>query len=93
MGKGTTNKLASEISVYWKQSLAARNEWYFVEQILQIIDREKIKVLNRYRENHGEELITPEPTRYKDFQGQQHTEWIVDVPKPWVNLISKVGKS
>lgn len=88
----TTNKIASEISSYYKQSLSARNEWYFVEQILQIIDREKITVINRYRKNHGEPEITPEPQRYKGIE-QQHTEWIIDVPKPWKSLISKDGQS
>lgn len=86
------NKLASEIDAYYQESLAARNQWYFVERMLQLIDREKILVINRYREDHGEPLLIPEPQRYKNPH-MQHVGWIVDVPKPWTNLISKVGKS
>ena len=87
----TTNNLASEISVYWKQSQAARNEWYFVEQILQIIDREKIMVINRYRKNHDEPPLTPEPARYKGVN-QQHSQWIIDVPTSWNNVMDKLDE-
>jgi hypothetical protein len=92
MSKSTTNNLATEISAYWRTSLTANNEWFFVEQILQIIDREKIMVINRYRKNHDEPPLIPEPMRYKGVE-QQHTEWIIDVPKPWTNLISKLSNS
>ncbi len=84
------NELALEV-----QELLNRfgnDRWHTVEAVLQIIDREKVIVLNRYRKKHGEPELIPEPKRYKN--GNIHKgEWLIDVPKEWVNLISKVGKS
>ncbi len=87
-----TNNLAKEISAYYAESIGARNQWYFIERMLQLIDREKIVVLNRYRKQHDEPLLVPEPTRYPTTE-QRHIGWIIDVPKPWISLVSKDKQS
>lgn len=87
MSQSKTNLLASEIESYLIRY--GSNKWMLAEVFVQLVDREKILAINKERAKHGEPEIIPEPQRYK---GQQHT-WIIDVPKEWVNLVSKVGQS
>lgn len=84
------NELALEV-----QSLLevyGSDRWHTIEAVLQIIDREKIIVLNRYRKSHGEPELVPEPKRYKNGS-DRGSRWLIDVPKEWTSLVSKDGKS
>lgn len=89
MGRGKANTLAQEVHDLVKTY--PYHQWHVVEAILQIIDREKIMVINRYRKNHDEPELIPEPQRYKGIN-QEHTKWIVDVPKDWYSLTGKGGQ-
>ena len=87
MSQGKTNLLASEIEQYLTRF--GSNKWMLAEVFVQLCDREKILAINKERVKHGEPEIIPEPQRYKGRQGT----WIIDVPKEWINLVSKVGNS
>lgn len=54
--------------------------------IVQLIEREKIMVVNRYRKNHGEPLIPTDPPKYP---GGHDFEWIIPVPQEWYSLTGK----
>jgi hypothetical protein len=60
----------------------------FVEQMLQIIDRETIFKLNRDRKRHGEPPIIPNRQRYKN-EGSENIGWIIKVPKEWTSLTGR----
>lgn len=84
---GKANSLAQEIDFIYTRSGA--NRWSFIEQLLQIIDRENILVLNRYRKKHGDPPILPEITRYKEVNQVGHLTWLIDVPKEWTSIPGK----
>lgn len=86
MSKGKTNTLAQEIFDLLRKR--SGNDWYITEAFLQIIDREKIMALNKYRESHGEPLIVPEPTRYKEVN-VQNVGWIIAVPPSWISMTGR----
>lgn len=56
--------------------------------IVQLIEREKIRLINNQLVKLGREPVPTDPPR---LPGGQEWEWIIDVPKPWVNLISKLS--
>lgn len=55
--------------------------------LVQMIEREKVRVLNRYRQEHGEPLLPTDPPY---ILGSQTTQWVIDVPKSW---ISETGRT
>lgn len=79
------NKLAKEVEGIMRQ-YSGSNQWHVIERVLQIVDREKIMVLNRYLKKRGEPELIPEPQRYKE---NEHTTWLIDVPKEWTSLTGK----
>lgn len=86
MSSKKTNALALEI-----QGLILRygaDSWYVVEAMMQIIDREKIIALNKYRVAHGEPPIIPERMRYQE-NNNRNPGWFIDVPKEWYSVTSK----
>jgi hypothetical protein len=54
----------------------------FIAAIVQLVEREKIRVLNGYLSKRGEELI---PTDAPRLPGGERFEWIIDVPKDWIS--------
>ena len=50
--------------------------------ILQFIEREKFRVMNQYRKERGEPLLTEAPL----LPGNQKFEWIIPVPASWVSM-------
>lgn len=81
-----TNSLALEVQQLILNYGA--ESWHVVEAMLQIIDREKIIALNKYRKAHGEQPIIPEPTRYKETNNK-NVGWFIDVPKEWYSITGK----
>ena len=50
--------------------------------IVQMIEREKVHVINRYRTAHNEPELPTDPPY---INGVQVREWIIDVPREWVS--------
>lgn len=55
--------------------------------LLQLIEREKVRVLNNYRKTHNEPLLPTDPPKLpgdRDFG-----EWLIEVPKEWYSVTGK----
>lgn len=50
--------------------------------MVQFAEREKVRVLNKYREAHGEPLLPTDPPY---MPGNQKFEWVIDVRRSWVS--------
>lgn len=55
--------------------------------IVQMIEREKVRVLNAYRKNHGEPPLPTDPPRLPG--DREHEEWLIDVPREWYSVTGK----
>lgn len=54
--------------------------------LVQLIEREKVRVLNSYLKARGEELISTDPPKWP---GGENFEWIIPVPQEWYSLTGK----
>lgn len=84
MGKPRTVKNWEDVQ---KVLVQFRGNQHLLETALvQLIEREKVRVLNNYLKARGEPLISTDPPRWA---GGETFEWIIDVPKEWVSLTGK----
>lgn len=62
------------------------NDHMLLVAIVQLIEREKVRVLNSYLKERGEPLLPTDPPY---LPGGQPFEWLIDVPKEWYSLTGK----
>jgi hypothetical protein len=75
----------------WKEAWEIVNKFYadrhmMCNAIVQLIEREKVRVLNNYLKERGEPLLPTDPPY---LPGGRQFEWIIDVPKEWYSLTGK----
>lgn len=58
------------------------NDHMLAMAMVQLTEREKVRVLNKYLENKGEPLLSTEAPL---LPGNQRFEWVIDVPKEWIS--------
>lgn len=55
--------------------------------MIQLVEREKVRVLNNYLEARGERKLPTDPPGFPSHNGP--VEWVVDVPREWVSLTGR----
>jgi cobyric acid synthase len=75
----------------WDEAWEVVNKFYgdrhmMCNAIVQLMEREKVRVLNNYLKQRGEPLISTDPPL---MPGGREFEWIIDVPKEWYSLTGK----
>jgi hypothetical protein len=75
----------------WDDAWLVVNKFYgdrhmMCNAIVQLIEREKVRVLNNYLQDHNEPLLPTDPPH---LPGGQQFQWLIDVPKEWYRLVGK----
>lgn len=84
MGKPRTFKNFIEVSGVVNKFYG--NKHLLCTAVVQLMEREKVRVLNNYLKERGEPLISTDPPL---MPGGRNFEWLIDVPKEWYSLTGK----